>query len=156
MKNTELASLEIKKVDKDSELQKQLLDFIGNFSWTEVKSHTLQIVENWEFADWETPFAALIDGRIVGMATLMRTDYYPLPEIYPWVSTVFVTEEFRGHKISGRLIAFANAYAKENGFDKTYIPTDHIGLYEKYGYRYVKDIVNYGGGVDRLYVKELD
>ena len=28
-------------------------------------------------------------------------------------------------------------------------------LYEKYGYRCLKDIVNYGGGTDRLYVKEL-
>ena len=30
-----------------------------------------------------------------------------------------------------------------------------IAMYEKYGYRYLKDIVNYGGGTDRLYVKEL-
>ena len=29
------------------------------------------------------------------------------------------------------------------------------GLYEKYGYRYMKDIVNYGNGVDRLYVKDI-
>lgn len=30
-----------------------------------------------------------------------------------------------------------------------------LGLYEKYGYRYIKDIVNYGNGKDRLYVKEI-
>ena len=41
------------------------------------------------------------------------------------------------------------------GFDKTYIPSEHVGLYEKYGYTYIKDIVNYGGGTDRLYAKEL-
>lgn len=40
------------------------------------------------------------------------------------------------------------------GFDRTYIPSEHTGLYEKYGYRYLKDIVNYGNGKDRLYVKE--
>lgn len=28
------------------------------------------------------------------------------------------------------------------------------GLYEKYGYRYLRDITNYGGGTDRLYVKK--
>ena len=28
-------------------------------------------------------------------------------------------------------------------------------LYEKYGYHYLKDIVNYGGGRDRLYGKDL-
>ena len=41
------------------------------------------------------------------------------------------------------------------GFTRTYIPSEHIGLYEKYGYRYLKDIVNFGNGTDRLYVKEL-
>jgi len=30
-----------------------------------------------------------------------------------------------------------------------------VGLYEKYGYSYVRDIENYGGGVDRLYAKEI-
>ena len=49
----------------------------------------------------------------------------------------------------------ANEYAKENGFDKTYIPSEHVGLYEKYGYHYLKDITNYGNGTDRLYVKEI-
>ena len=46
-------------------------------------------------------------------------------------------------------------YAKALGFTQTYIPTEFCGFYEKYGYSYVKDIVNYGGGTDRLYVKEL-
>lgn len=53
------------------------------------------------------------------------------------------------------MIAFANEYAKETGFDRTYIPSGHTGLYEKYGYRYLKDIINYGNGTDRLYVKEI-
>lgn len=30
-----------------------------------------------------------------------------------------------------------------------------MGLYEKYGYRYLWDIVNYGGEADHLFVKEL-
>ena len=71
------------------------------------------------------------------------------------MSSLFVTEEYRGPRISQMLIDYANGYARELGFDKTYIPSEHIGLYEKYGYRYLKDIVNYGGGTDRLYVKEL-
>jgi hypothetical protein len=36
-----------------------------------------------------------------------------------------------------------------------YITTEHVGLYEKYGYCYIKDIVNYGNGIDRLYAKDL-
>ena len=134
----------------------RLLDFVENFSWMQVKEHTLRLIQSWMFQEWETPFVAIVSGQIVGMATIMKSDYYPLPEIYPWISTVFVTEKYRGHRISEKLIAFANTYAKANGFKQTYIPTEYIGLYEKYGYRYVRNIVNYGNGVDRLYTKLLE
>ena len=36
----EIDSLEIRKVDKDTELAEKLLDFVENFSWEEVKEHT--------------------------------------------------------------------------------------------------------------------
>lgn len=148
-------ALEIRKVEKDTELVDKLLDFVENFSWEDVKEHALWMINNWVFTDWEAVIVAMVDGQIVGMTTIMKTDYYPLLEIYPWISSVFVTEEYRGHRISEKLIDFANEYAKEIGFDRTYIPSEHIGLYEKYGYHYLKDIVNYGNGIDRLYVKGL-
>ena len=145
----------IQKVDKGTETAEALLEFVKNFSWNEVKEHTIRVIKNWEFEEGETPFVAMADDRIVGMVTIMKTDYYPLPEIYPWISTLFVSEEYRGKRISKKLIDFANSYAKDLEFDKTYIPSEHIGLYEKYGYSYIKDIVNYGGDTDRLYAKEL-
>lgn len=148
-------ALEIKKVDKDTDLADKLICFVENFSWEDVKEHISGILRTWAFTDWETPFAAIVNHQIVGMIFVMKTDYYPLPEIYPWVSGIFVAEDYRGHRISEKLIGFANAYAKENGFDRTYIPSEHVGLYEKYGYYYLKDIVNYGNGKDRLYVKEI-
>ena len=148
-------ALKIRKVDKGTELADQLTYFVENFYWEEAREHVSWVVSTWQYKDWETPFAAVLNGKIVGMASMMKTDYYPIPETYPWVSCVYVLEDYRGHRISEKLIDFANNYAKEIGFDKTYIPTEHIGLYEKYGYRYVKDIVNYGDGVDRLYVKSL-
>lgn len=150
-----LENFKLHKVDNNTELSNKLIDFIENFSWIEVKEHMLSVVKNWKFEKWETPFVAIIDNKVVAMATIMKSDYYPLPDIYPWISCIFVTEEYRGNRISEKLIDFANKYAKEIGFKRTYIPTDIIGLYEKYGYYYLKDIVNYGNGVDRLYVKDL-
>jgi len=145
----------IVKVDRDTPLAEEFLHFVENCSWTEVRDHIAGLIRGWEFTDWETMFAAVKDGKIVGMASLLKTDYYPLPEIFPWVSCVFVEKEYRGNRISGKLIDAANRYAKEQGFAKTYIPTEHTGLYERYGYTYVRDIVNYGGGTDRLYMKTL-
>lgn len=148
-------SPEIKKVNRGTDLADKLICFVENFSWEDVKEHMLSELRAWAFTDWETLFAAIINDRITGIAYIRKEDYYPLPEIYPWVSGVFVAEEYRGCRISEQLISFANEYAKENGFDKTYIPSIHVGLYEKYGYRYLRDIVNYGNGTDRLYVKEI-
>jgi len=147
--------IEIRKVEQGTELAAQLADFVAGCSWEEVKEHIEGLVRQWQFTEWETPFVAMDDGQIVGMTTLMKTDYYPLPEIYPWVSCVFVTESHRGQRISGMLIEYANQYAETLGFQQTYIPSEHVGLYEKYGYRYVREIVNYGGGTDRLYVRDV-
>jgi GNAT superfamily N-acetyltransferase len=143
------------KVEKDTPFVDEFLHFVENCSWTEVRDHIAGLIREWQFTDWETMFAAVKDGKIIGMTSVLKTDYYPLPDIYPWVSCVFVEKPYRGQRISEKLIEKANAYAKEQGFTKTYIPTEFTGLYERYGYRYLKDIVNYGGGTDRLYVKDL-
>ena len=147
--------IQIMQVEQGTELAKELLSFVEGCSWEEVKEHVSQVIREWQLTDWETMFVAVMDGKIVGMTSLLKEDYYPLPEIFPWVSCVFVEKEYRGERISEKLIAKANEYAKTLGFTKTYIPTEFSGFYEKYGYTYVKDIVNYGGGTDRLYMKEL-
>lgn len=150
-----IGALVIKKVYKNTPLADSLVCFVKNSSWQEVKNHMVELLTEWEFTGWETPVAAVVNGRIAGMALVMKTDYYPLPQIYPWITGIYVAQEYRGNRISEKLIDFANGYAKEHGFDRTYIPSEHAGLYEKYGYSYLKDIVNYGGGTDRLYAKEL-
>lgn len=149
------SGLSVVKVEKDTPFAQEFLHFVENCSWMEVRDHIAGLIREWKFTDWETMFAAVKDGRIAGMVSVLKTDYYPLPEIFPWVSCVFVEKPYRGQRISEKLIEAANRYAKEQGFTKTYIPTEYTGLYERYGYTYVKDIVNYGGGTDRLYVKNL-
>ena len=143
------------KVDKDTKLAEMLLTYVENCSWDEVKDHIADVIRSWAFSDWETMFAAILDGKIVGMAAVLKTDYYSLPDVFPWVSCIFVSEEYRGQKISGDLIAYANQYLKKNGFNRSYIPSEFLGLYEQYGYTYLKDIVNYGDGTDHLFVKDF-
>lgn len=150
-----LKDFSVRSVEKGTPLAEKLLDFVRHCSWTEVKEHMASLIGNWEFTGWETMFAAMEDEKIIGMASVMKEDYYPLPEISPWVSSVFVSEEYRGLRVSEKLIAAANDYLREQGFDRSYIPSCHVGLYERFGYSYVRDIVNYGGTADHLYVKDL-
>ena len=151
-----MGDIAIEKVERGSELAEELLRYVEQCSWIEARDHIARMVREWVFTDWESMFAATVDGKIVGTASVMKTDYYPLPDICPWVSCIFVSEAYRGQRISGKMIACANQYLKRHGFDRSYIPSEFAGFYEKYGYRYLRDIVNYGGGTDRLYVKELE
>ena len=150
-----LHDFSIQKVEKGTELADELLRFIENFSWNDVKEHMAEMVRDWKFTDWESMFVAKADGKIIGMVSVMKEDYYPLPEIYPWVSSVFVDEDYCGLRVSGKLIDYANEYLRDIGFNKSYIPSDHVGLYERFGYSYVRDIINYGGQADHLYEKSL-
>ena len=122
-----------------------------------MKEHLAGLVRNWEFHDWETMFIAKAEGKIIGMASVMKEDYYPLTDIFPWVSSVFVSEDYRGLRVSGKLIDAANKYLRDMGFNRSYIPTskENVGLYERYGYSFVKEITNYGGESDLLYSKEI-
>lgn len=63
----------IRKVDKDTELAELLLSYVENCSWTGVREHIAGMIRAWAFSDWETMFAALADGKIVGMASVMKT-----------------------------------------------------------------------------------
>lgn len=150
-----IENIKIEKVEKNSELAAELLKFVEECSWDEAKNHIAEMIRDWVFTDWEAFFIAILNGKIVGITSIMKTDYYPMPEIFPWISCVYVSDRYRGNRISEQLISYANRYAKEHGFEKSYIPSEFFGLYEKYGYHYVKDIVNYGNGIDHLFLKEL-
>ena len=66
--------IDLQKVDKGTPLANDLLNFVKNFSWLDVKEHTVRMLENWEFEEWETPFAAILNGQIIGMVTIMKSD----------------------------------------------------------------------------------
>ena len=84
---------EIKELKDGTELTNQFLEFVKNCSWEECKDHIADMIQNWDFTDWESMFVAICDGKIVGMTYIMKSYYYPLPKIYPWISCVFVSEE---------------------------------------------------------------
>lgn len=142
----------IRKVDKDTELAELLLSYVENCSWTDVREHIAGMIRAWAFSDWATMFAALADGKIVGMASVMKTDYYPLPEIYPWVSCVFVSEDYRGQRVSEELlwlelyshIVFGTVRAL-----RLYVSQGHRQLWRRYrSFICKKDRINVGVYID--------
>lgn len=147
-------SVEVVRVLPETGLWGRLAAYAEGCPWI-AGPHLADMLRGGRFSDWEAAFAALDDGEIVGFCTFLREDYYPDQRYWPWISSIFVDERVRGRRISGLLIEKAEAYARACGFARVYIPSDIQGLYEKYGYAKVDELVNYGGDVDSVYMKEL-
>lgn len=148
-------NMNIKRLKNTDDLWKKLIEYSNNCSWMAGK-HLSTIMKNNSFQDWESVFVVLNNDEIVGYCTFLKTDYYPNNKYFPWISTIFVDEKYRGHRISEILINKTIEYAKTLNFKKVYIPSDIVGLYEKYGFKCIDKLENYDGDFDNIYEKEID
>ncbi len=98
----------------------------------------------------------LADGdRLVSFVTFAERDCIDDEKLTPWVGFVYTFPEYRGHRHVGRLIRRCEEIAAEKGVPKIYICTDHVGLYEKYGFSYMESRVDIYGGDSRIYFKNI-
>ena len=102
-------------------------------SWGAGKALAKQMRGN-DFNGWERVFAAVEDAQIAGYCVLTATDCIPDVPYTPFIGFMFVGEPHRGHRLSEKIIRSAMAYAKSVGFDRVYLVSDHVNLYEKYGF----------------------
>lgn len=98
----------------------------------------------------------LTDGdKLVSFVTFAQRDCIDDKSLSPWIGFVYTFPEYRGHRYAGRLIECCEELAREHNVKNIYICTDHIGLYEKYGYTYKESRVDIYGGDSRIYVKRI-
>ena len=110
-----------------------------------------------EFQKWERVCAACVDGKVAGFCTVAEKD--ELPEGYtftPFIGFVFVDEAYRGNRLSEMMIQNAVSYARKAGYEKIYIMSGEIGLYEKYGFVKLGEYETIYGTVDQLFVKATE
>jgi N-acetylglutamate synthase-like GNAT family acetyltransferase len=146
--------MEIRQVLYKDEYWDKLIEFAKNSSW----SASPIIAKNWEennYLEWERIFAAVENDNIIGHCSLNEKDSVPDAEYTPYVQSVFVTEQFRGNRLSEKMISCAISYAKSLGFKKVYIVSDHINLYEKYGFKKIDEKNDYRGVLQSIFVKEI-
>jgi len=100
---------------------------------------------------------ALMDGEnLVSFLTLSGQDAVRDESITPWSGFVYTVPEYRGHHYAGRLLAHAESQAAAMGYRRLYIGTDHVGLYEKYGYTYQENRIDIWGDDMRVLYKSLE
>lgn len=147
-------SRSIHRPTPDSPLWNPLADYAESCSWI-AGPHLAGMLRENRFTGWEAVFAAMQDDEIIGYCTFLQTDYYPENRYWPWISSIFVDEKYRGQGVCGMLIDAAVGYARSCGFKTVYIPSDMTGFYERYGFRKIDELTNYGGDVDNVFARDI-
>lgn len=91
----------------------------------------------------------------VAFVTLTKQDCIADKSMFPWAGFLFTYPQYRGNRYSEQIIKHALAEAKKQGHTKVYLATDHVGLYEKYGFVYLENRVDVWGDDSRIYYIEL-
>ena len=98
----------------------------------------------------------LVDGdRLVAFCTFAPKDDIQPTDLFPWIGFVYTFPAYRGHRYAGMLLDYAESIATIMEREYIYISTNHIGLYEKYGYEFYKMEKDIEGEDSRVYRKAL-
>lgn len=99
----------------------------------------------------------LMDGEeLISFLTFTGQDAVRDESLTPWIGFVYTVPAYRGNRCAGQLLKHAEETAAARGYRRLYIATDHVGLYEKYGYSYQEDRVDCWGNDQRVLYKELE
>ncbi len=135
-----------------SNLWENVKSYAAGCSWTAGKS-LARDMDNHMFSGWERVIVALEGEIICGYCTVAKTDCIPDVAYTPYIGYLFIDEQYRGNRLSEKLILFAISYLRKIGFDKVYLVSDHENLYEKYGFSVVERAVAPWGAVEKIYRK---
>ena len=146
--------LDVKKLTAADAEWNVLADYAENCSWGAGRTLAEEMRQN-HFTGWERVILAEVQGRIAGYCTVSGTDCIPDVPYMPYIGMLFVGEEYRGRRLSQRMIDDASEYLKELGFSEVYLVSDHENLYEKYGFQVIDEKMAPWGRMQKIYRKGL-
>lgn len=98
----------------------------------------------------------LVEGdELISFCTFAPLDDIQPTDLSPWIGFLYTFPEYRGHRYAGMLLDYAESIATVMGREYIYVSTNHIGLYEKYGYEFFKTEKDIEGEDSRVYRKAL-
>lgn len=86
-------------------------------------------------------FGLYRNGTLIGMYQFTAGDLFVRPDIYPWLANVYLDAAYRGRGY-GRVLLSSVQRNAQDAIDAPYLYlfTEHSGLYEKFGWRFAKEI----------------
>lgn len=142
---------------------------MGDFSFATLRERPelIQAAAKWFHEKWGVPVASymacmraylageteygwylcLEGDRIVGGMGVIDNDFHDRKDLAPNVCAVYTEEAYRSLGIAGRLLNMVVEDMKGRGVSPLYLLTDHVGFYERYGWKFL--CMAQGDGEDR-------
>lgn len=98
----------------------------------------------------------LTDGdELISHCTFAQKDDIQPTDLTPWVGFVYTFPEHRGHRYAGKLFEEVERLSRARGISAVYLSTNHIGLYEKFGFEFYDIMNDIDGEPSRVYIKKF-
>ena len=149
-----IINMDLKMITSSDKMWSKVRDYAENCSWKAGKS-LAAAMDNHAFTGWDRVVVALDHEKICGYCTVAKTDCIPDVCYTPYIGYLFVGEEYRGNRLSQKLIQYSMDYLKSIGFDKVHIVSDHENLYEKYGFNIIDRKMAPWGAEEKIYMQKL-
>lgn len=146
--------MEIYTLQEADKLWNQLIEYASQISWRAGKSLVRKMNFN-VFVDWEKIIVAVENNNIIGFCTVTKTDSSCDETYMPFIGYIYIDEKHRGKRLSSQLIDYSVGYLKNLGFDKVHIISNHVNLYEKFGFKVIDTITSKNGEIEKIYQKNI-
>ena len=104
---------------------------------------------------WCKLFMLTEGDRLISFINFSARDDISDTALTPWLGFFHTSPEYRGNGYGQRLLDYACNFAKQSGYNAVYISTNHIGLYEKFGFTFQGIADDVRGNPSRVYKKDL-
>ncbi len=94
-------------------------------------------------ADLPQTYIALAGETLAGTVGLWRCDLISRQDLTPWLAALYVDEEFRSQGLGQQLQAFVLEQSRRSGFREVYLYAEFTGYYERFGWQYIGDALDY-------------
>ncbi len=98
-------------------------------------------------------------SELLAFCTLAERDEIVVEEteqgMKPWIGFVYTYPTHRGNRYSEKLIQHACELAGSDGYEKVYLSSNEVGLYEKYGFVFLKKLHNLWGEETQVFERKL-
>nr|WP_318383867.1 GNAT family N-acetyltransferase [uncultured Enterobacter sp.] len=100
-------------------------------------------------------FVATDGDRLLGTVGLWGCDLISRQDLYPWLAALYVDVAARGQGLAGSLQKHVMDYAREQGYAQLHLYSACRDFYERFGWHYIGDGLDYPDKTVHLYRIDL-